>query len=161
MPYDHLLGIKKVYAENVTVDDATHILEAQGRGILLSDCILNILSICAILLHSSRLKRQKSYDILRFMREPKIYNDTIGFGHNHARMLQHSINQDDVGNSDIDNEEIAQKRNQKYLQMSQHARSYSNTITELHTLQHDENIILNNRSKLCKYKSDAVSKCSL
>ena len=83
--------------------------------------------------------------ILIFETEPKIYNDTIGFGHNHARMLQHSINQDDVGNSDIDNEEIAQKRNQKYLQMSQHTRSYSNTITELHTLQHDENIILNNR----------------
>ena len=87
VPYDHLLGIKKVYAENVIVDDVQHILNAQSKGLLLNECILSIITLIAMIIHSTRLKQQKSYDILRFMRNPTIFNDTIGFGSSHQHMF--------------------------------------------------------------------------
>jgi hypothetical protein len=87
LPFDHLLGVKKVYEETVTLDDMTHIFEAQTNGSLLGDCILNILAIVAIIVHSSRLKYQKAYDLLGFMRNPTVFNDTIGFGAGRAKIL--------------------------------------------------------------------------
>ena len=40
-----------------------------------------------MIIHSTRLKQQKSYDILRFMRNPTIFNDTIGFGSSHQHIF--------------------------------------------------------------------------
>ena len=104
LPYDHLLGVHKVYSETTISDDATHILEAQSQGYLLNDCILTMISIVAIIIHSSRLKRTKSYDILRFMRNPKIFNDTIGFSTSNATMFarQELVEEADSDHDDHD-----------------------------------------------------------
>ena len=68
LPYDHLLGVHKVYSESISNNTIMHILDAQHSGALFQNIAITLMSVLACLFHSYVMHRQKLYSILDFMR---------------------------------------------------------------------------------------------